>query len=258
MIRSRFMLCPSLILAMALLSPVALLAQTAAPAGAEANDSRLNEIIKETQKQVGGKNLAGIVWWVPAEFWEESAMERGSSPQKARERFGSLREYTMVIVLAGKIGIGNINWFSEGDLRSSTSLRDADGQVYKPLSDISSDAVGVTSIIKPVMANILGPAGQNFQVLFFPSKTASGKLIADPTREGRFVISIENLPGTQPMAFEWLPPLTSLTPPKFCPVGKERVEANWKYCPWHGVKLPDNIPPIIPLLELKPKENKPQ
>jgi hypothetical protein len=257
MIRSRFMLWLSSIFAITLLLPVALLAQAPVPGGAETNDSKLDEMIKETQKQVGGKKLAGIVWWVPAEFWEESALQNGSSPQKARETFGSLREYTMVIVLAGKIGIGNINWFSESDLRSGTSLRDADGQVYKPLSDISSDAVGVTSIIKPVMANILGPAGQNLRFLFFPSKTASGKLIADPTREGRFVISIENLPGTEPMTFEWLLPLTSLTPPKFCPVGKERVEANWKYCPWHGVKLPDNIPPVIPLVELKPKENKP-
>jgi hypothetical protein len=251
------MLWLSSIFAITLLLPVALLAQAPVPGGAETNDFKLDEMIKETQKQVGGKKLAGIVWWVPAEFWEESALQNGSSPQKARETFGSLREYTMVIVLAGKIGIGNINWFSESDLRSGTSLRDADGQVYKPLSDISSDAVGVTSIIKPVMANILGPAGQNLRFLFFPSKTASGKLIADPTREGRFVISIENLPGTEPMTFEWLLPLTSLTPPKFCPVGKERVEANWKYCPWHGVKLPDNIPPVIPLVELKPKENKP-
>jgi hypothetical protein len=258
MTRSRIVHCLGLLFAVTLLSPLAALAQTPAPASTETSDTKLNDMIKETQKQVDGKNLAGIVWWVPVEFWEQSAMQDGASPQKARETFGSLRQYTMVIILAGKIGIGNVNWFSGSDLRSSTSLRDADGQVYKPVSDISSDAAGVTSIIKPVMANILGPAGQNLEILFFPATTASGKLIADPAREGRFVISIENLPGTKPLTFEWLLPLTSLTPPKFCPVGKERVEANWKYCPWHGVKLPDNMAPIIPLLELKLKDSKPQ
>jgi hypothetical protein len=258
MTRSRFMLLPRLFFALTLLSSLALFAQARAPASTETNDTKIDGIIKETQRQIGGKNLAGLVWWVPAEFWEESAMQQGSSLQQARETFGSLREYTVVIVLTGKIGIGNINWYSDNELRSNTSFHDADGQVCKPLTDVSSDAAGVISIIKPVMANILGPAGQNLQILFFPSKTRSGMLIADPIREGRFAISIENLPGTKPLRFEWLLPLTSLTPAKFCPFGKERVEANWNYCPWHGVKLLDNIPPAIPLVELKPKENKPQ
>jgi hypothetical protein len=258
MTRARFLFRLSLLLGLALFLSLALFAQAPAPVSAETNDAKIDGITKETQKQIGGKNLAGLVWWVPAEFWEESAIQQGSSAQQAREMFGSLRDYTMVIVLAGKIGIGNINWYSESEIRANTTLRDADGHIYKPLSDISSDAAGVMSIIKPVMANILGPAGQNLQILFFPSKTRSGMLIADPIREGRFAITIENLPGPKPLSFEWLLPLTSLTPAKFCPAGKERVEANWKYCPWHGVKLPDNVPPAIPLVELKPKENKPQ
>ena len=233
----------------------ALLGQAPAPATADPNDTKIDEIIKETQQQIGGKQLAGLVWWVPAEFWEESAIQQGSSPQQARETFGSLRQYTMVIVLAGKIGIGNVNWYPESEVRASTTLRDSEGQIYKPLTDISSDAVGVTSIIKPVMANILGPAGQNLNIMFFPGKTAAGKAIADPTRDGSFTVLIDNLGGQQRSAFEWRLPLTSMTPPRFCPLGKERMEASWKFCPWHGNKLENlALPPAIP--EPKKKDEK--
>jgi hypothetical protein len=236
---------------------------TAAPpsSSADASETTVDDILKETQRTVGGKDLTGLVWWVPAEFWEQSAIQQGSSAEQARSTFAPLRQYTMVIILAGKVGLGNVNWYSENDIRSNTSLRDSEGQTYKPLTEISADATGVASIIKPIMANILGPTGQNLQILFFASRTAAGRLIADPGREGRFAVVIENIAGPKPLNFEWLLPLTSLTPPKFCPVGKERVEANWKYCPWHGVKLPDNLPPAPPvfqLLELKPKDSKPQ
>ncbi len=233
-------------------SPV-LRAQTPTPA--EASDTKLDDIVKETQKQIGGKNIAGLVWWIPAEFWEQSAIQEGSTAEKARETFAPLREYTMVIVAVGKVGLGNITWSSESDVRSNTTLRDSDGQSYKPITDISPDAAGIASVVKPVLTNVLGPMGQSLQILFFPAKTTTGKLIIDTTQEGSFSLLIENLAGQKQSAFEWRLPLTSLTPPKYCPVGKERVEANWKYCPWHGNKLDV---PSSPAVEPKKKEEKPQ
>ncbi len=233
-------------------SPV-LRAQT--PAAAGASDTKLDDIVKETQKQIGGKNIAGLVWWIPAEFWEQSAIQEGSTPEKARETFAPLREYTMVIVAVGKVGLGNISWYSESEVRANTALRDSDGQTYKAITDISSDAAGIASVVKPVLTNVLGPMGQSLQVLFFPAKTSKGKLIVDTTHEGGFSILIDNLAGQKQSTFEWRLPLTSLTPPKFCPVGKERVEANWKYCPWHGNKLDAGAAPAV---EPTKKEEKPQ
>jgi hypothetical protein len=88
------------LLAMLLACSPVLRAQTPAPA--EPSDTKLDDIVKETQKQIGGKNIAGLVWWIPAEFWEQSAIQEGSTPTKARETFAPLREYTMVIVAVGK------------------------------------------------------------------------------------------------------------------------------------------------------------
>lgn len=255
MIQSRISSRTILSLVFVFLSSACAFAQAPTAPAPDSSETNINGIIKDTQKQIDGQSLAGMVWWVPTEFWEQSAVKRGSSLQKARETFSSLRQYTVVIVLAGKVGLGNINWYSENEIRSSTSLRDSDGQIYKPITDISPDAAGLLSIIKPVMANVLGPAGQNLQVLFFASKTAKGAPIADPTAEGSFAVLIDGLGGEKLTSYEWRLPLTSLTPPRYCPIGKERMEASWKYCPWHGVKLP---PVVLHLLDLPPNVDKPQ
>lgn len=218
--------------------------QAQEPAAPAPSETKIDAIIKETQQTVGGKDITGFVWWLPAEFWEESAIEQGNTPEQARSSFAALHDYTMVIVAVGKVGLGNINWRSEKEIRAGTSLRDSDGQVYQPLQEISGDAQGIASIVRPVLSNILGPMGQNLQILFFPAKTAKGKLIADPTRASNFSVVLSNLTAQKESEFSWRLPLTSLSPPKFCPAGKERVEANWKFCPWHGVPLDNATAPV--------------
>jgi hypothetical protein len=247
-----------LLFALAFALPPVLSAQTPTAAPADSNSTKLDDITKETQKSVGGNGITGLVWWIPTEFWEESAIQEGTSPEKARQIFAPMSEYTTVLIAVGKIGIGNIKWYSESELRLNTTLRDFEGTSYKPLTEISSDAKGISSVVKPVLTNILGQMGENLQIMFFPSKTAKGAFIADPVREGSFSLAVVEPSGQRQFLFEWRLPLTSLSPAKFCPIGKERVEANWKYCPWHGVKLPDAPPPIIQLLELKPNGNKSQ
>jgi len=233
---------PAILLIAFLATPWILRAQQTA--AADLADSRLDDIIKETQLTVGGKDTAGLVWWLPTEFWEQSAIQQGNSPEQARTTFAPMRNYTMIIVAVGKIGLGNINWHSENEIRSNTTLRDSDGQAYQPLKEISPDAQGIASIVKPVLANILGPTGQNLQILFFPAKTAKGKSIADPTRAGSFSVLLSNLTSQKESEFAWRLPLSSLSPPKFCPMGKERVEASWKFCPWHGNRLDET--PLAP------------
>jgi hypothetical protein len=79
--------------------------------------------------------------------------------------------------------------------------------------------------------------GQNIQFLFFSGTNKMAKPIAYPLSSGSFSVVLSKIIEGKDDVFEWKLPLTTLSPPKFCPVGKERVQANWKYCPWHGVKL---------------------
>jgi hypothetical protein len=217
----------------------------------------LEGIIKETQRSVTGKDQLGIVWWIPTEFWEQAARKHGSSVEQARHTFEALRSYTVVAVAIGKLGIGNVNWYSEQIIRSGTTLRDSGGANYTPLTELSGDAGGLVSIVKPMFSNMLGPMGQNIQLLFFPGKSATGKLIADPLHEGDFTVRFSYPEEKVESQYQWRLPLTSLSPPRFCPVGHERVQADWKFCPWHGNRLDEAAAPASPAVEPKKKDDRP-
>jgi len=104
-----------------------------------------------------------------------------------------LRKYTVILVGVGKVGLGNINWISEPELRSNLRLRDAAGNDYEPVQKVSGDAEGLASIIKPILANMLGTMGQNVQIYFFPGTDKMAKPIADPLAPGRFSVVITKL-----------------------------------------------------------------
>jgi len=221
------------------------LAPTAAAQLASHSDTNVDYIalVREINQTPREPGYTGLIWWVPVEFWEKSAERSGVPAEKAREQFKSLRTYTLIVAGVGKMGLGNVNWVSETELRSHLKLRDAAGNDYEAFQNVSADAAGLTTIIKPVLANMTGTMGQNVQVYFFPAADKMGNPIANPLAPGSFSVVITNILGVKESVYEWKLPLTSLSPPKYCPVGKERMEANWKYCPWHGVKLEEAAAP---------------
>jgi hypothetical protein len=215
-----------------------MLAQEVAKAPSSPNID-FSAFIKETQQSPSEAGYAGLVWWIPTEYWEISSQRSGLSEETAKQRFAPLRKYTVVAVALGKVGIGTIDWFPEPDIRSNVVLRDSEGNTYPPVQKVSGDAEGLAAVLRPVFSNILGTMGQNIQLLFFPATDKMARPIADPMTSGGFSIVLAKLIDGKDKAFEFRLPLTALSPPKYCPVGKERVQANWKYCPWHGVKLDD-------------------
>ncbi len=144
----------------------------------------------------------------------------------------------MVAVVVGKLGpFGAIAWSPADQVRAKTVLRDAKGVSYPPLAKVGPDAETLSGVLKPILANALGKMGESIVILFFPAKSASQQALADPHQKGSFAIVLQELAGKPELAFEWQLPLTALSPPKYCPAGKERVNANWNFCPWHGVAL---------------------
>jgi len=235
------------LLLFSVLALVALATAAAQSASHSDTDVDVSALVRETQQRTREAGYIGIIQWTPVEFWEKSAERAGISAEKARERYSALSKYTVIQVAVGKIGIGNINWISEPELRENLKLRDAAGNYYEPVQELSGDAKGLVSILKPVMANMLGKMGENLQIYFFPGTDKVAKPIADPLAPGSFSVVITNILGPKESVYEWKLPLTSLSPPRYCPIGKERMEANWKYCPWHGVKLDESMePPPLP------------
>ena len=231
-------------IALCLLCPSVFAQEAAKPTPSE--DVDLSGLLKETQQSASEAGYFGLVWWIPTEYWEISLEKGGFSADKAKEHYAPLKKYTVVAVALGKMGIGNINWLPETDIRDNLRLRDSEGNLYPPVQKLSGDAEGLVSVLKPVFSNILGTMGQNLVLLFFPSVNKMAKPIADPLAPGNFAVVLSKLVEGKDKVFEWKLPLTSLSPPKYCPVGKERLQSNWKYCPWHGVKLDEPTPVAAP------------
>ena len=75
------------------------------------NQVTIDDLIAETQKPVLGADYTGLVWWLPVEFWEISAREQGVTEEQIEKQVAPLRDYTMIVVVVGKIGVfGSIDF----------------------------------------------------------------------------------------------------------------------------------------------------
>jgi hypothetical protein len=210
-----------------------------------------NAFLKETQQSDAHNGKTAFVWFVPPELWEESAVSAGSTQQAARKAFAPLHDYRLFIVGVGSVGAvsagaGNVDWLPDGDVRKNVVLRDGAGHTYAPVEKVSADAQALIDVIRPTFKNIMGPAADGLHLLFFPIKDAAGQEFGDPHHSGELSLVVSKImdPGTR--VYTWRFPLNSLAAPRYCPVGKERVEASWKYCPWHGNKLDVDAPTATP------------
>jgi hypothetical protein len=209
-----------------------------APVKATIHNTDVPDLLRETQISIGEKGYAGLVWWIPFEFWVQSAAAQGISTEKTAEDLKALKDYTVVgMFLAAVTDYGAFHYVTPAELRQKVTLRDSEGDEYRPILDPAQDAKTLAAVMKPALTNAMGPAGENFEIMFFPARNKAGELIADATAKGMFSVVLRDPPDLPESVYQWRLPLTSVSPPKYCPVGGERVQANWNYCPWHGVSL---------------------
>jgi hypothetical protein len=230
-----------LLLAILLGAPLCTLAQQSKEAPPEIDTQ---ELTNETEQMDNHGGKIGLFWWVPVEFWEQSAVQSGANYAIAKKTFAPLANYNLFIIGVGTYNVGGISWAKEQDIRRGVVLRDQAGNTYKPLESVAEDAQNFSDLMKPILKNILGPMGEGVQLFFFPKKDAQGKEFADPRRTSELTLLVTDLMDPGVSSYVWRLPLTSLLPVKYCPVGKEKVKANWKYCPWHGNKLQSDLPPV--------------
>jgi len=192
-------------------------------------------LVKETQKISQKAKEMTFIWWVPEEFWRASFKQNPNMTAAQTEEFIKvLRPYMLIVAVDGNIGtFGGVTYKSETTIRDNIKIIDSQGTRYRPLSNenVDADTRNFLSMGKPIFANMLGPMGQNMHFLVFPAKDNKGRRIAEARKEGVFSVKLRE------KEFKWRLPLSSLLPPKICPVDGEELKGAWKFCPWHGVKL---------------------
>jgi hypothetical protein len=200
-----------------------------------AQKANLDTLINETQKTSTETDRMTMIWWIPEEYWKVSLAQDGKlTPAQIEDFVGALRPYTLFVVADGKIGtFGAITYRAEDEIRKSIQIIDSSSSGYPPLSNdkIEGDTQTLLLMIKPVLANMLGPIGQNMHFILFPSKNKAGKQIAPAMTEGAFSLKFGE------SEYKWKLPLGSLLPHKICPIDGEELNGGWKFCPWHGEKL---------------------
>jgi hypothetical protein len=200
-------------------------------------------LVKETEFMASRPHKMGVFWWVPVDFWQVAMKRQGFSPDETKKVFAPFANYNLFIVAVGDIDAGSASWFTESDIKKKLTLRDQHGNTYKPLQTTPDDLASVIDNMKPVLKNMMGSFGGGLQFIVFPARDNQGIVFADPRKGGEIALDVPDLMGIPNDTYTWKLPLSSLSPPKYCPIGKERVEANWKYCPWHGNRLEESHGP---------------
>ena len=224
------------------LAVIALLASSSAVRGQE----DLAAIARETMKTATSQHGGTLLWWVPQEYWHVSLDKFNAEQHLTAEQmaqvaamFKPLLSYTIIAVVDASGEPGNFVYTPESAVRAALRLIDSEGRSYRPLAEeaIAPETRNVLKRLQPILTRVfaeLGPFGQNMKLYFFPLNNQAGRRIADAKADGSFTVELGK------HTFKWRTPVGALLPPKRCPVDGEAVNGAWKFCPWHGVKLPDN------------------
>ena len=194
----------------------------------------VNALISETQQRAVGEDVV-LVWWIPEDFWRatihKGTPETAAQAEAVAEVF---RPYLTLVVVDGRpTPLASVKYRSGDELRTLVNVVVARGKRFSALADdtLSADLKSFLGFLKPFLANMLGPLGENMHFLFFPANAEDGKPNADPHFEGSFRVAWDK------HDFRYRLPLAAVMAPKFCPLDGERMSGNWRFCPWHGVEL---------------------
>jgi len=202
----------------------------------------MQAIIKETQQVEIDRDKLAMFWWVPPDFWTALWQVRIGSEEQAPKQLAAFRDYHLFFITLrlGSESGPSISWIDEETIRTHVLLRDQYGNGYKPLSETPKD---LRPLLDKVKSKISQPDAE-LRIVVFPARDAAGNLFADPRKSSELRLEVANLMGPPIKTYFWRFPMTSLSPAKYCPVGKEKVEASWKFCPRHGIPLSqETIPP---------------
>lgn len=204
---------------------------TALVANVEAVD--IQQLVQDTQRFNQDVRVTKMVWWIPVEFWETTLeQDPGLTEEQKKEFIDALEDYSAFAVSHSTVGtFGSVTNKSRSEIEENISLVvDGDEIVALDSDDLSSDAAAFYTMMKPMMAQMLGQFGQGMEFFVYPNKR-EGKLVIDPKKEGSFYFELFG------EKYEWRLPIGSLLPPKVDLETGETFPGNYKFNPFTGSEL---------------------
>jgi len=218
--------------------PVTLIALlTMLPLGASQAAPQLDftGIVRDVEIMQKVDNQLTVTMWMPEQYWRASFQSNNTLTDNAKEEFlEALRPYTLVAVVDAKVGVAGAFTFSSAEtLNAKVRVEDSAGNTYAPIDaqDLSASVKNLQQIMKPILTNVMGPLGSNFELMVFPASGKNGERIADATKEGSFTVRV----GEQ--RFRYRLPLASLLPPVVDSRTGDSFPGNYHFNPYTGARL---------------------
>jgi hypothetical protein len=198
---------------------------------------RVSDFIKEIEQLDDHNHRMSLIIWMPW-LYRQTAMIQASNgrplDQRVQDMVKSMKQYTIVGVVDGKMVPFGINYRPDQDIRDSIRLTINDSVVFHPLEEknLNSTMRDLLGLLRPIMSSMLGQMGNYLSFFVFENTNPKGKYYIDAGSPGKFSISL-----SQSTVFSWRLPLDVLTPPSYFPVDGEKLSGKFEYCPYHGRKL---------------------
>lgn len=204
-------------------------------------DIRLDQLARDTQRTDISDDTLELVWLIPQRYWEASAAQQPTLSDEDRNRFlGQLDGYLLLASVRGEVGIAGIDQFASADVvRDGLRIVDAAGTSHAPLApeQVPAPLKNLLSVLRPVMANMIGPMGDNMHFVVFASRDAKGRPLFDPLSEGRIQVI------TSRRTYPFRTPLGSVLPPRLDASTGESFPGDYHYNPYTGGALKDVAQP---------------
>jgi hypothetical protein len=201
-----------------------------------ARAARAGAIAKETTRVEERAGGVLQIWWLPAEYWADAAVELGWDDARVEDTRDRLSGYIVLAVLEATPGPEGIRFEEHTEIAERLTL-ERGGEKVAALRKLDPQLTTMVPDLAYPMRVSLGPLGHGVRLLFFPNLDDAGQPVVSAAREGRLEMHYLVSGESEPRVLVWRPPLTSVLGPMTCPKGGEPLEANWKFCPWHGVPL---------------------
>ncbi len=218
------------------LSIALLIAVALAPDYAQAGHS--TDIVRETFRTLdSGDGRVASFWWLPQEYWEQVAKELGVPAEEQEKVRVVFRDYLLVGALETKLdGEKKPGFASIAEIAKRAKFY-RNSEPVEVLRDVNPELARLAPGLVYLLRASLAGLGEGLRLLPLANVDAKGNPILAGSAPGELRLEYRFDDASPPREVIWRGPFTAVVGAVKCPKGGEALEANYGWCPWHGVKL---------------------